>query len=255
MKRIGLVTLAMVLALGSLGIAYAAWTDEITIQGTVETGTVDLDVVDVSGTYIYKYLGDTPWDEFNEDPAILPDALVRWQGWMGDDPYAGMPTIFLPVASAWAGCPLATPDEPNGDFVMVKFNNLFPCQDFTADFMLHYNGSIPVKLYAECLSYEASEALAAAIASGAVSVTFAANEATWVPDDDAYPDGPGHWVIGDAVDIGHQMHFCEFLRVAMTIHLPQDNSLMNQSGSFKAKIWAVQWNQYDWWLEGEPAIT
>ena len=38
MKRIGLLTVALVLALGSLGIAYAAWTDEVTIEGSIQTG-------------------------------------------------------------------------------------------------------------------------------------------------------------------------------------------------------------------------
>jgi predicted ribosomally synthesized peptide with SipW-like signal peptide len=40
MKKIGLLCLALVLALGSLGVGYAAWTDQIVINGTVNTGTL-----------------------------------------------------------------------------------------------------------------------------------------------------------------------------------------------------------------------
>ena len=54
MKKIGLLALAIVLALGALGIGYAAWTDTITINGTVNTGTVDINAIYFSGTDIYK---------------------------------------------------------------------------------------------------------------------------------------------------------------------------------------------------------
>ncbi len=42
MKKFGLLCLAIVLALGSLGVGYAAWTDTIYIEGTVNTGSVSL---------------------------------------------------------------------------------------------------------------------------------------------------------------------------------------------------------------------
>jgi len=42
MKKIGLLILALVLALGALGVGYASWTDTITINGSVSTGDVCL---------------------------------------------------------------------------------------------------------------------------------------------------------------------------------------------------------------------
>ncbi len=50
MKRIGLLTVALVLALGSLGFAYAAWTDTVYIEGTVETGEVKLGIAELTLT-------------------------------------------------------------------------------------------------------------------------------------------------------------------------------------------------------------
>jgi hypothetical protein len=38
MKRIGLICLALVFALGALGVGYAHWSDEVYIEGTVEMG-------------------------------------------------------------------------------------------------------------------------------------------------------------------------------------------------------------------------
>lgn len=52
MKKIGIITLALVLALGSLGIGYAAWNKTMTITGTVAAGNLDVEfdeVVNFSG--------------------------------------------------------------------------------------------------------------------------------------------------------------------------------------------------------------
>jgi len=46
MKKIGLLALALVLALGALGVGYAMWTDTVTINGTVNTGDLVLGVMD-----------------------------------------------------------------------------------------------------------------------------------------------------------------------------------------------------------------
>lgn len=54
MKRIGLICLAMVLALGTLGVGYAHWFDDADIIQTVQTGTVSIgfskaQIVDIAG--------------------------------------------------------------------------------------------------------------------------------------------------------------------------------------------------------------
>ncbi len=40
MKKIGLLVLVLVIALGSLGVAYARWSDTVTINGPITTGKV-----------------------------------------------------------------------------------------------------------------------------------------------------------------------------------------------------------------------
>lgn len=47
MKKIGLLVLALVLALGTIGVGYAKWTDTVTINGTVNTGNVKIGIVDM----------------------------------------------------------------------------------------------------------------------------------------------------------------------------------------------------------------
>lgn len=45
------------------------------------------------------------------------------------------------VSSAWA-TPGSMHEQTTYDIDLI-FDNLFPCIDFTADFVLHYEGSIP----------------------------------------------------------------------------------------------------------------
>ncbi len=47
MKKIGLLCLALVLALGALGISYATWSDNVTIEQTVKTGEFKVGVADM----------------------------------------------------------------------------------------------------------------------------------------------------------------------------------------------------------------
>jgi predicted ribosomally synthesized peptide with SipW-like signal peptide len=223
MRRIGLLTLALVLALGSLGVAYAAWTDTITIEGSINTGNVDLNVVDYSGTWIYKNL--------------TTDELVNIHGWMDDMPAEDPNMLLVASATSAAG--------PEDDSVVIAFNNVFPCQWLTADFLLRYDGSIPVKLWAEIVegSVIGDQALI-----DSLDVEFIAYK---LPKEFVLGDNPHEYDLVP-VDIGVQMHDGDFLLVAMRIHLPQNNELMNMKGEFAAKIVAVQWNQYEWWLAGEP---
>ena len=70
MKKIGLLCLALVLALGTLGVGYAMWSDTITITGTVNTGSVDLDIMKCSNTWVWKLIPVEPGDP---DIAIVHD--------------------------------------------------------------------------------------------------------------------------------------------------------------------------------------
>ncbi|MCD6391565.1 MAG: hypothetical protein J7L92_06220, partial [Dehalococcoidia bacterium] len=70
MKKIGLLSLALVLALGTLGVGFAMWQDTVTIEGTVNTGSVDLDIEELSSTWVYKVPGEGP--EIVVNHAVIP---------------------------------------------------------------------------------------------------------------------------------------------------------------------------------------
>jgi len=50
MKKIGLLVMALILALGALGVGYAKWTDTVTMNATVGTGDLCVRWVNVSST-------------------------------------------------------------------------------------------------------------------------------------------------------------------------------------------------------------
>jgi len=69
MKKIGLLAMTLVLALGALGIGYAKWSDTVTITGTVATGSVVVGIRDVSDNGADNDPGPTP---FHADPRVVP---------------------------------------------------------------------------------------------------------------------------------------------------------------------------------------
>jgi len=53
--------LGLVVALGGLGVGYAAWTDSIRIQGSIETATIDWEVSDPSFSLEFLPQSETAW--------------------------------------------------------------------------------------------------------------------------------------------------------------------------------------------------
>jgi hypothetical protein len=52
------------------------------------------------------------------------------------------------------------------------------------------------------------------------------------------------WTIDTAqlVDVGYQLHNCNYVYVKLVIHLPQDNYWQGLHGAFGGKIGVIQWN-------------
>ena len=57
MKKIGLLCLALVLALGTLGIGFAAWTDTVVINQTVETGSLSISLSKILCSEVAEFQG------------------------------------------------------------------------------------------------------------------------------------------------------------------------------------------------------
>ena len=119
MKRIGLICMALVLALGALGVGYALWWDEVTIEGTVQTGSVEISINATSETYVYKNL-------ITREMEMSPEPLVG-------------ANLLLVASATTADTSTATEKK-----VTMTFTNIFPTEEpISADVVLHYTGSIP----------------------------------------------------------------------------------------------------------------
>lgn len=231
-KKIGLLALALVLALGALGVGYATWTDTITIEGTVETGSVDINVEYYSGTIIYKDLTD---DSLQTYFYVADDqGVIKWS--MGT-PYDEGNANHVFVASA-AACP-----DGRDDYVDVDYVNAFPTQCLCADFIVHYVGSVPAMVTAD---FDTWDSMLEWLWDNGY-VTLYAARVTIV-------DEPGNWQfsVGEMIEGPIQMHECQYAKIWIWIDLPQDEELvgtpytqedfMGQTWYFTAHISATQWN-------------
>ena len=136
MKKIGLLCLALVLALGALGVGYASWTDSVTIDGSVTTGEVcimfaDCDLIDdvqpinTGGDYPTNDPDYTCLNGFAYDST--PDHGYYWE---------------LDKNVAW-GEQLISAD---GKTLEVTLHNTYPCNFNRLGFYVLNCGTIPIKI-------------------------------------------------------------------------------------------------------------
>jgi predicted ribosomally synthesized peptide with SipW-like signal peptide len=234
--KLGAIFLISIMALAGVGAGYAAWTDTITIDGTVNTGNVDLVIMYLSSTYVYKNtltddcvavyvladLNGVPVRQFVYDPET---GTGTWYPDVDANMWT-LPVDFLLVASSVA-------TKITDDEVSVTATGLFPCITFGVDILLHYDGSIPVKINDAWISTNDAW-LQTLIDSGEAAVSV------W--ESNEY----GNLIAEIPYDeiLGYQIHYCEWIMVIIGIHLPQEDALMGQTASFTGKLEVIQWNEY-----------
>jgi hypothetical protein len=226
MKKIGLICMALVMALGIAGVGYASWTDTLYIDGTVETGDVDLDIKYLSQTWIYKV----------HEQVIPGDDFFWWHGW-------GTPNLVVEGPSDNADH-YQLISSANGTIntqtqtITCEFDNLMPCQFYMIDWLFHYTGSIPARLSVNITSQTG-------IVPALISNNYMGVEAyNWTCGDT--PGGTG--CMGSAVTVeGLQVHDCDWYIMKVWIHIPQEGTqatFAGKTGSFDIEIEAIQWNEY-----------
>jgi len=220
-NKIGTIFLISILALAGIGASYAGFFAKITVYGVVETATVELTVMDYSGTDVWKVYGpNAPNGEIVEWHGFISDPSRPTQGSL-ENAYPGCTVI--PVASAWAS--KGTEYDIN-----MTWNNIFPCVDFTADVILHYDGSIPALV--DITDFEWDDTYY----DFSSYTTFSYYWYTKDPTNDA-------WVKDEEItQLPVQMHECQYIGIEATIELEQDNTLQGLRGEFNFNIHAIQWN-------------
>lgn len=139
MKKILFISMALVLALGTLGLGYSMWTSSAIINGKITTGNVQIGIVDLGtndpSTTIPSY-----------DPLCDPVSL-EYYGVPGTTPYTGPETID-PKDVASADSANGTEVGSSGYYSSITENitNAYPGYAPTSTIEIASSGSVPVKI-------------------------------------------------------------------------------------------------------------
>ena len=223
--KIGIMFLVFVLALAGIGITYAGFTDTIYVYGTVDTGTVEFEIVKYSGTDVWKVWGpDIPTDDeiyiyrgFEDNRPTANDVLAMYP--------AG--TQVLLVASSWAQD--GTAHKGKDYDVDMVWDNIFPCIDFTADVLIHYIGSVPAKVDFPIIEWHQGRSLFYDYVTIKAFSYIKETDGTYTKD-------------FEITTWPYQVHECYNIGFEVTIHIPQNNDFQDKHGEFSFNIKAIQWN-------------
>ena len=210
-NKIAAIFIASIFALSGLGIAYAGWTDTITIDGTVDTGTLKWEFVPGSST---QKTDDPDWNCFfdletgtrtNGDPTWYPDPKN--------------------VATTTVG--FETGDHPH--IMTVTIDNAYPYYYEHIAFRAHCYGSIPLKIWSVNI-----------VVNDAIVHTFYANGEYYV---DLDGDGSADLEIWWGNGWGQQLHACEGHDFSFELLVLQP-APQNSELTFDLELVAIQWNEY-----------
>lgn len=255
LKRMGLLALALVLALGSLGVTYAAWTDSVYVVGTVHTGNLDADICGVSSTFVYK----VPGGQYGDLP---PETFVDYY-YSTDDDYTppDLPAGSMLVAQAttintsvWKDP--VTKEIVDIDSAEMKFEGVFPGIDFMTDVELEYNGSIPAKISIVEITSDNDivDELWGLWQDGGQygDTTYAPHTyGIWIDAELSTDDGDT-WIPIPNPDpnlpqeiLGLQLEQEDLVHIQMHVLLPEEPVYEHLSLSFTGQITVKQWNLYE----------
>jgi hypothetical protein len=238
MKKIGLISMVLVFALGALGVGYAAWWDEIDINQTVETGSVEIGVIGVASGNITKTLEDgtvlvvAPVTVTNETPKLVK--LIE--------------AADVPIDALQGTKNLADTNAQFYQSTTVDIDNWFPSESVREDFIIGYAGSVPVKLQVDISVtdpdgvYDHTDIILWKVYHNGVQLAAgggAGQKATV----------NGSWEAGELGEIvaaleGLQLHECDVVIVYIDKHLQQQAPQGSQEATFTIDVDAVQWNLY-----------
>jgi hypothetical protein len=130
----------------------------------------------------------------------------------------------------------------------VRYDNLYPCENFTVDFLVKYEGSIPVHLKAIA---DGDQMIQDLVQLGADTAHLGPDRrGIWVEGYHSCQFGHAHSFINTIDDV--QMHEGDYILANLVIHLPQEQDgpfsqalMEDQEWYFNIHLFAVQWNESD----------
>jgi len=205
MKKIGLLCLALVLALGTLGVGYAMWSDEVIIEGTVDTGTLRLGIVKAK------------LEELVQDKDVA--------------------TVDLSFESSIAPWECDTPvnaEEFAYEKLVVALNNTFPCLWVDIAFYVGSVGTIPVHITGINITDPSKEL-----------TWVWEDEPPRTPCGGYFyhtgdPDKEPVITVSIGGSVCTQLHWCDWVKADLMIHVEQP-AKQNYEYQFEVKVIGEQW--------------
>ncbi len=206
MKKIALVVLALVLALGTLGVAYARWSDKVDIDVKVTTNTVTLGYTEFTCQEMYEEL---PWGSGLFHPG-------EWEGKDVGKVECGMSVLKTDPVTGLKGYGIGTITVTNGYPSYWVFNT----------FVVKNLGTTPVRI----------------LAWQPVDPT---GELTWDEATKTLKDKAGCSVFKFRVVnlVGDQLHSGEENKAEIDFHVEQC-ALQKHTYTFNIVITGLQWNEW-----------
>jgi hypothetical protein len=210
MKKIGLISLAIVLALGTLGVGYALWSQQLTITGETHTGSLSVGFTSISPVEKYE---DPVGSGIFYDGEVEGKDVGKFTSGMTDlytDPITGKQAYL----NGW-----------------VAIKNAYPCYWLHITFVIKNTGTIPV-IYDQIVIDDPTGVL------------------TWVDgaggeDLGALVNAKGEKILQFRFVnlIGHQQHPCSTTKAEIDVHVEQPAE-QGAKYEFRMKVRAIQWNEY-----------
>ena len=220
LKRISLLFLVLVLALAGFGGAYAAWTEDVSIAGSVETGSVCWEFEEAGSLHGSGCDWNAFWD-------LNPDLILPWpHKWVGPNdqiPWDGPDRMCKDVADTVVNL-------VDSHTISVLIDNAYPYYYDHVVMVVHGCGSVPLKFWK--IVYKVDDTVVG----------------------EQYFDGEYHYLDLDGNDqddleiwwgnpLGTQLHYCNryerSFRLLVLQPAPQTETL-----HFTIELVAIQWNKY-----------
>jgi hypothetical protein len=143
MRKIGLLLLVLVLAMGALGVAYAHWNGELVINGTVNTGTFGAELTQ-NNTVIWQPIDDEPFEDGQPNLNLIPcGSIYETLGWIDS---------LKTQDNAYAECVLSDEkvDDYSGDAmdtITITVTDAYPCYEVWCPIDVHCIGTVPIHVW------------------------------------------------------------------------------------------------------------
>ncbi len=129
-KKVGLIVLVVVLALGALGVGYAAWSQSLNVTANVNTGTFGA-----------KFASAVSNDDGTPGNILDPSSAGSWSGGVWDSGTRASTNVGNTTVAI-------TTTTVTGDTLTVTINNAYPGYFGSVAVQVANTGSVPIKVVA-----------------------------------------------------------------------------------------------------------